>query len=334
MPRSSRVSQRAIRWQLYLLVSTCVLSVWGACALVTAVPARAEGRAQTIHYERRDYTVTILPTGGVSVVEHWQVHVTGDPIDAASLQIYLAHTTGIDFGQIAGASGQTVMSSYGRLDNPVRRVDWTFPPTQDAPHNFDIPYTTVNATHSFDIPYTIHGALGITTNQAWFDWHFVMGRSEAGFMPWSGGENIDDECTITLIVPATTRKGDLSVHATYQDAAPTVHILDATTVQIHVQRAQGIGNSPIEVMTAFPRSDLNASVPRQSWQMTDVPPTPPTSFYAQLQPLQRTPYAHEAPGPLSYLPCAFPCILVLSIILVCGLVLDLSSAWTANRRSK
>lgn len=317
--------------QPHLLPATCLLTLIVASALTTPAPARA---ANSIHFERHDYTVTILPTGDVSVIEHWQVHIIGDPVGSAYLQIYLAHTTGIDFGPIAGASGQTVIPSSSRWDNPVRRVDWTFPPTQDAPHNFDIHYAAVNVTHSFDIPYTIHGALGIAPNQAWFDWHFVTGRSEAGLAQWSNGAIVDDECTITLIVPTAIKKGDLSVQATHLTTQPTVRAVDASTVQVQVQHIQEIGNSPIEVVATFPRSALAASVQRQSWQTTDVPPTPPTSFDAQLQPLQplqRTPSVDHVPGPSFLLSC--PCILVLGIVLVL-FILDLLSAWIANRRPR
>lgn len=306
MPGSSHITPCSIRRWLNPLIVMCALIVWNVCMPLSA---QAQGSAQSVRYERRDYAVKILPTGDISMVEHWQVHFTGGPFYHAALQIYLAHTTGIDFGPVSGATDgtQQVTDIRGTWDNPMRRVDWDFPRTQDA-------------SRSFEIPYTIHGALGIGTEQAWLDWHFLIDRSEDSFTPyWPSQGTVVDESTITLTLPAMTKVSDLSVKASDWMIPPDIHIVDATTARVRYQHIQQILHSPIEIVAAFPLSEIDASVQPQPWQKTNRPPTPPTTFQAQLQYLIRTPS-----DPYSSPPSLLP--LVLIGILYVGLILAIAAA--------
>jgi hypothetical protein len=184
--RVARGCSRAYRGQppwrprVVALALLLALTMWVGWVLVAAVPVRAAG---SVSYEQRDYAVQVLPNGDVAVVERWKVHFAGGPFHHAFLQIYLARTTGIDFGTATGASAgtQQVSNSTDGQGNPVRRVEWDFPSTQDA-------------LRSFDIPYTIHGALGIGTSQAWLDWHFLDPGGQESFAV--------NESTVTVTLPA------------------------------------------------------------------------------------------------------------------------------------
>ncbi|MGZ3581943.1 MAG: DUF2207 domain-containing protein, partial [Ktedonobacterales bacterium] len=243
---------------------------------VAAVPVRAVG---SVSYEQRDYALQVLPNGDVAVVERWKVHFAGGPFHHAFLQIYLARTTGIDFGTATGASAgtQEVSNSTDDQGNPVQKVEWDFPSTQDA-------------SRSFDIPYTIHGGLGIGTSQAWLDWHFLDPGSQESFAV--------DESTVTVTLPAATKASDLDVKATDPDTQPVIKTVNAQSVQASVQHVAA--SNPFEVMVAFPRSEIMESVQRQPWQATDTPPAPPTSLGTQTgypQPFNQPPSQPGGSGP-------------------------------------
>lgn len=262
--------------RLFGVAGLLALTLCVGWALVAAVPVRAAG---SVSYQRRDYAVKILRNGDVSVVEHWQVHFSGGPFHHAFLQIYLARTSGIDFGVVTGAATGTqhVSDSTDDQGNPVRRVEWDFPSTQDA-------------SSSFDIPYTIHGGLGVGSSQAWLDWHFLDPGSQESFAV--------DESTVMVTLPATTKASDLDVKATYPNTQPVVKMVEPTTVRAIVQHVAT--SNPFEVMVAFPGGEIDAAVQRQPWQTMDAPPTPPTALGTQTdfpQPFNQPPSQPNVSGP-------------------------------------
>jgi len=77
-----------------------------ACALFAlagAYPAAAHPRSG-VSFQRRSYDVRIARNGDVTVRERWDTTFSGGPFDSATLGVYLAHTTGVDFGAVEGAT--------------------------------------------------------------------------------------------------------------------------------------------------------------------------------------------------------------------------------------
>lgn len=268
---------------LLILCSASALSALSALpALATAVPVRvARAVPNAVRYERRDYALQILPSGDVSVVEHWQLHFTGGPFSFASLAIYLTSTAGIDFGPIAGANAGTQQVTFASIgDNRTRKVTWHFPPTRDA-------------SRVFDIPYMIHGALDVDhverTGLAWLDWHFLTARSLESFEDFTQYLRVQevgvDESTITVTLPAATKASDLHIHATESTSPSDIHLVDATTVWVHVQYVHPLTDGPLEMVVVFPRSELKERI--QLNQFGAAPPTPPTRFDDRLNPPRR-----------------------------------------------
>ena len=106
-----------------------------------AAPAAARADFSSVTFEQRDYTVSVETNGDVDFVEHWQVHFTGGPFHQAFLRLYLASTTGIDFGTVAGATAgsQQVTRTTDASGNPMMQVAWDFAPAQDADRRFRHP---------------------------------------------------------------------------------------------------------------------------------------------------------------------------------------------------
>src|SRR5690242_6749559 len=87
-----------------LRFSRVALAVWGLsiallCMVMFSGTAHAAG---SVTYEQRNYAVQIRHDGTMVITEHWQVRSTGGPFHHAFLALYLAKTSGIVFGKIAG----------------------------------------------------------------------------------------------------------------------------------------------------------------------------------------------------------------------------------------
>jgi hypothetical protein len=232
-----------------LLVPTALVVI---ATLTSPGSARAAGKG--VSFEHRDYNASIQPSGDVAVSERWVVQFTGGPFTTAHLDLYLAQTSGIDFGTVDGATpgSQQVRDITDDSGAAMREITWEYPAVQDT-------------SKGFTIPYTIHGALGLNDSQAWLDWHFLDGNGRSDYAVASS--------TITETLPSAA-PGAIQVSATYpgqqpQTTTPTDHSATIT--------AQGLNSGQsLEALIVFPRSELDASVQRPSWQQGDAPPTLPT----------------------------------------------------------
>jgi Predicted membrane protein (DUF2207) len=247
----------AWRWRSMLLFP--VLLTLGALAASAAMPGEAQGAplSGNITFVHRDYTAQITSAGDVLMTERWQVQFTGGPFHHAFLQVYLARTAGIDFGKVSEATpgSQQVTEATDAAGNPVRQVAWNFPSTQDG-------------SRTFEILYTIHGGLGISTTQAWLDWHFLDGGSQTSFPVTSS--------QVTIILPAPTPASELQVKTTDADGALTTTSVNDTTTMVAGHQLSS--NDPLEVEVVFPRAELDANVKLQPWQSSYTPPDPPTAL--------------------------------------------------------
>ena len=242
-----------------LRFSRVALAVWGLsiallCMVMFSGTAHAAG---SVTYEQRNYAVQIRHDGTMVITEHWQVRFTGGPFHHAFLALYLAKTSGIVFGKIAGENviNQQVSETTDATGNPMLQLAWDYPPTTDA-------------TRTFDIQYTVDGALGVGTTQAWLDWHFLDGGSTNSF-PVSAAE-------VRVTLPAATAAKDLAANTSDSDGALQTATPDTKTVVVTGKNLTS--NVPMEVEIAFPRTQLDANLPRPAWQTGDTPPTLPTTL--------------------------------------------------------
>jgi predicted membrane protein DUF2207 len=220
--------------------------------LAVAAPMPSASAAGTVTYQQRTYDVHILRNGDVKVVEHWQAHFTGGPFHTAHLDLHLLRTNGIELGSVSGAAAgsQKVSQVTDSTGNPMLRVAWEYPTTQ-------------NATRSFDIPYTIHGALQVGTDQAWFDWTY--------FDPYADETLTVDSGAVTVTLPAAAPSGALRIQATDPESAPTTSLPSSSSARATVSEVSA--SAPFEVEVAFPRNLLADVVQRPPWQTSDTPPS-------------------------------------------------------------
>lgn len=220
--------------------------------VAVAAPSPSARAAGTVTYQQRTYDVHILRNGDVKVVEHWQVAFTGGPFHTAHLDLHLLRTNGIEFGSVSGAaaSSQKVSQVTDPSGNPMLRVAWEYPATQDT-------------TRSFDIPYTVHGALQVGTDQAWFDWTY--------FDPYANESLMVDAGSVTVTLPAAESSGALQIQATDPENTPNTSLPSASSARATVSDVSA--SAPFEVEVAFPRNLLDASVQRPPWQTSDTPPS-------------------------------------------------------------
>lgn len=268
--RAWRVAPRASHpaWMCVRLVTTLFT---GCLALVAgiafAAPAPRLARSQTlangtVTYVERDYTVNIQSDGSVRVSETWDVRFTGGPFTHAFLALYTAGTKSISFGTVTGADAgsQQISSTTDSAGNTQEEVSWNFPATTDG-------------ERTFTIPYTLTGALGVGTDVAWFDWHFLDGGSTTG-MPVQ-------QSKIAIAIPQAGANNEQAYTAS---AGGTVTTNVTSGQPVQVTGTDLTSNQPLEVEVVFPRSALDASVQAPSWQVGEMPPTPPTPLQVATNP--------------------------------------------------
>jgi len=223
-------------------------------ALAGAYPAAAHPHAG-VSFQRRSYDVRIARNGDVTVRERWDTTFSGGPYDSATLGIYLAHTTGVDFAAVEGATpgSEKVSDVEDKAGSRLRQLTWSFPAAHDE-------------ARTFTIPYTIHGAVAQNSNKAWFDWHFLDGAGRSAIQA--------NAVDVAITPPAGLSASDVQAQAVTPGAKLTPTVGASGVVTISAQ-AQTSGES-LEALVALPRDALNASVKRPFWQRSETPPTLPT----------------------------------------------------------
>jgi len=228
-----------------------------ACALFAlagAYPAAAHPRSG-VSFQRRSYDVRIARNGDVTVRERWDTTFSGGPFDSATLGVYLAHTTGVDFGAVEGATpgSEKAADVDDKAGSRIRQLTWSFPAAHDE-------------SRTFTIPYTIHGAIAQNSSKAWFDWHFLDGAGRSAIQASS--------VAITITPPAALSASDVQAQAVYPGATlkPTVGTGGAVTISTQSLNS----GASLEALVVLPRNALDASVKRPYWQRSDALPTLPT----------------------------------------------------------
>jgi hypothetical protein len=223
-------------------------------ALAGALPASARPRAG-VSFERRSYDVRIARNGDVTVRERWDTSFSGGPYDNATLGVYLAHTTGVDFGAVDGATPGSEKASDvdDKGGSRIRQLTWSFPTAREE-------------SRTFIIPYTIHGAIAQNSSKVWLDWHFLDGVGRSAIQA--------DSVTISVTPPSALAASDVQAQAVYPGATlkPTVGTGGAVTISTQSLNS----GASLEALVVLPRSALDASVKRPYWQRNDTPPTLPT----------------------------------------------------------
>jgi Predicted membrane protein (DUF2207) len=223
-------------------------------ALAGAFSASAHPRSG-VSFQRRSYDVHIARNGDVTVRERWDTTFSGGPFDSATLGVYLAHTTGVDFSAVEGATpgSEKATDVDDKAGSRIRQLTWSFPPAHDE-------------SRTFTIPYTIHGAVAQNSSKAWLDWHFLDGAGRSAIQASS--------VTITITPPAALSAGDVQAQAVYPGATLKPTVGTSGAVSISTQSLNS--GASLEALVVLPRSALDASVKRPYWQRSDAPPTLPT----------------------------------------------------------
>jgi predicted membrane protein DUF2207 len=247
--------RRLMRWWAPRIVAGGLL----ACALFALAgvyPAAAHPRTG-VSFQRRSYDVRIARNGDVMVRERWDTTFSGGSFDSATLGVYLAHTTGIDFAAVEGATpgSEKVADVDDKAGSRVRQLTWSFPAAHDE-------------SRTFTIPYTIHGALAQNTSKVWLDWHFLDGAGRSAIQA--------NAVSITITPPAGLSASDVQAQAVAPGATFTPTIGASGVVAISAQ-SQTSGES-LEALVVLPRSALDATVKRPYWQHSDTPPMLPTAL--------------------------------------------------------
>jgi hypothetical protein len=223
-------------------------------ALVGAQSATAHPRSG-VNFQRRSYDVRIARNGDVTVRERWETSFSGGPFDSATLGVYLAHTTGVDFGAVEGATPGSEKASDvdDKAGSRIRQLSWSFPAARDE-------------SRTFTIPYTIHGAMAQNSSKAWLDWHFLDGVGRSAIQA--------NSVAITVTPPAGLSVSDVQAQAVYPGATlkPAVGADGAVTISTQPLNS----GASLEALVVLPRRALDASVKRPFWQRSDTPPTLPT----------------------------------------------------------
>jgi hypothetical protein len=246
-----------VRRQVMRIIRIFALGAFCLCvapALIGTIPAGARPH-DSVTFQRRSYDVRIARNGDVSVRERWDATFAGGPFQSATLGVYLAHTTGVDFGAVEGATAgsEKVADVEDKAVSRVRQLTWSFPAANDE-------------SRAFTIPYTLHGALGFNAGKAWLDWHFLDGFGRS-IIPATA-------VAITIGPPAGLSAGDVQAQAVYPGVTLTPAVGANGAVTISGQTLSS-GES-LEALVTFPRSALDPSLKRPYWQRSDMPPTLPT----------------------------------------------------------
>jgi hypothetical protein len=223
-------------------------------ALAGVYPAAAHPRAG-VSFQRRSYDVRIARNGDVTVRERWDTTFSGGPFDSATLGVYLAHTTGVDFSAVEGATpgSEKATDVDDKAGSRIRQLTWSFPAAQDE-------------SRTFTIPYTIHGAMAQNSSKVWFDWHFLDGAGRSAIQASS--------VAITITPPTALSASNVQAQAVYPGATLKPTIGTDGAVAISTQSLNS--GASLEALVVLPRSALDASVKRPYWQRSDAPPTLPT----------------------------------------------------------
>jgi len=223
-------------------------------ALAGAYPAAAHPRAG-VSFQRRSYDVRIARNGDVTVRERWDTTFSGGPFDSATLGVYLAHTTGVDFSAVEGATPGSEKASdvEDKAGSRIRQLSWSFPAAHDE-------------SRTFIIPYTIHGAMAQNSSNVWLDWHFLDGAGRSAIQA--------NSVAITITPPSGLSASDVQAQAVYPDTTlkPTVGAVGVVTIATQSLNS----GASLEALVILPRNALDASVKRPYWQRSDTPPTLPT----------------------------------------------------------
>ncbi len=227
------------------------------CALFTLAgvyPAAAHPRSG-VSFQRRSYDVRIARNGDVTVRERWDTTFSGGPFDSATLGVYLAHTTGVDFSAVEGATpgSEKATDVDDKAGSRIRQLTWTFPAAQDE-------------SRTFTIPYTIHGAMAQNSSKVWLDWHFLDGAGRSAIQA--------NAVAITITPPSGLSASNVQAQAIYPGATlkPTIGTDGAVTISTQTLNS----GASLEALVVLPRNALDASVKRPYWQRSDTPPTLPT----------------------------------------------------------
>lgn len=202
----------------------------------------------------RNYDVQILANGDITVVEHWQLAVAHSPSPHLYFGIYAAHCTGITFGAINNAQHQTEQRTT-EAGYDAERVDWDYP-------------QVAQGVLSFAIPYTLHGALAVSAQQVWFDWHY-LGNDLPALLRGSNFTSI-----VTITFPTALATSVRPVTASFPGQALRVITLNPRTVQI--RGFQLDVNHFLEIEAILPRTAMATVLP-PPWQTDPQPPAIPTT---------------------------------------------------------
>src|SRR5262249_15115169 len=191
-----KVRQGKTRWPIR--AATGWLRWCALFALAGAQSAMAHPRAG-VTFQRRSYDVRIARNGDVTVRERWDTTFSGGPFDSATLGVYLAHTTGVDFSAVEGATpgSEKVSDVDDKAGSRIRQLTWNFPAAHDE-------------SRTFTIPYTIHGAMAQNSSKVWLDWHFLDGAGRSAIEA--------NAVTISITPPAALAVTDVQAQAVYPGA--------------------------------------------------------------------------------------------------------------------
>jgi hypothetical protein len=223
-------------------------------ALAGVFPASAHPRTG-VSFQRRSYDVHIARNGDVTVRERWDTMFSGGPFDSATLGVYLAHTTGVDFSAVEGATpgSEKATDVDDKAGSRIRQLTWSFPAAHDE-------------SRTFTIPYTIHGAVAQNSSKVWLDWHFLDGAGRSAIQASS--------VAITITPPTALAASNVQAQAVYPGATLKPTIGTDGTVTFSAQSLNS--GASLEALVVLPRNALDASVKRPYWQRSDAPPTLPT----------------------------------------------------------
>jgi hypothetical protein len=244
--------RRRARRTLTHVVLAITLAGWAASlgSVAFAKPA-----ADPVTFISRDYDVAIQANGDVRVVEHWNVAFSGGPFTSATLGVYTAHTSGIEFGHVvnATANSEHLIDVRDRNGSLVSQISWTFD-------------TVTDATRKFDIPYTLHGAVAFNDQTAWFDWHFLDGPKRSAIPV--------NSVRITVSPPVSSA---FTVQTHYPDNAALTSQTQANGATATVTGQSISSGQSLEMLVTFPRASLDGSAQKPRWQGAQ-PPTLPTAL--------------------------------------------------------
>jgi hypothetical protein len=272
-------------------------------ALVGAQPAAAHQRSG-VSFQRRSYDVRIARNGDVTVRERWDTTFSGGPYDSATLGVYLAHTTGVDFAAVEGATPGSEKASdvEDKAGSRIRQLTWSFPAARDE-------------SRTFTIPYTVHGAMAQNANKAWFDWHFLDGAGRSAIQASS--------VAITVTPPSGLSANDVQTQAVYPGATLTPAVGASGVVTISGQSLSS--GASLEALVVLPRSALDPSVMRPYWQRSETPPTLPSPLGDVSTPSSASDQGDFWSGLLSNFALVMGVGLVIAVVLV-------AVAWWLTRR--